>query len=426
MWQKHFKIAERQFESGKHKSVEEHALKALTAAREANNDQQVAVTLSLLSRFYMETGNPKAAETFREAVATAEKAYGPSSAELAEELEIFSCCLEELPNLEEAESVLLRALEIRESNQQDQQAIMTALDFLSEFYTKQNKHIEAEKYSRRALEIRKEIYGATSCELESIVEDYIQVLYALGRDDEALALEVILDDNLPQEIEDILASLEGGDAADLDGAIQRVRAELTKLLAQTEVRQDSCAEDHPFFELRKRALLFSPSYAKSVLARLIRMKAMIEQKPEILSEAAELSREVLAFLDTPDERTRLMLALIEMAKANEAHYAELDELLADAQPSAATLYTRALMLFRRYGSTAESKKAFKKALEYNPYVVTMLVGGEDLDVPDEIEPRTMGEAAAYCVDAILLWQTTPGISDFMFEVMSQAMPAGTR
>jgi hypothetical protein len=79
MWQKYYKIAERQLLAGKLKTFEDHALKALRSAESANDRKQIAKTVSLLSRFYIETDNPSTYQMLQRSIDCAQGAYGHHS-----------------------------------------------------------------------------------------------------------------------------------------------------------------------------------------------------------------------------------------------------------------------------------------------------------------------------------------------------------
>jgi tetratricopeptide (TPR) repeat protein len=91
--------------------------------------------------------------------------------------------------------------------------------------------------------------------------------------------------------------------------------------------------------------------------------------------------------------------------------------------SARWLYSRALMLFRRYGEGRRSWRALAAALEANPYVPAYLLGLEKLPrrMPDIIEAGERSEATEYIVDAIFAWEHTPGSVEWLAGLMDAAL-----
>jgi tetratricopeptide (TPR) repeat protein len=340
--------------------------------------------------------------------------------EVADELLYLSIQLQHTPNLPEAEAARLRALSICESLPDvDVEEHLHILDSVTDFFLDTENDAQAAVYLLKGMEIRKEVFGPLSGELELQILAYRDTLDELGRTDEVAELDEILDEELPPEMEKIIASLEGADGEKLDESIKAIREKMSEMKAFIDTKPTLMQASHPLFALLRRARSFPLFYLKTTLARFIRMKALLEQRPEILHEAVDLSREVLAAVDHEDERVRLMLMLLELAAIEPERYEELDVLIDDSGESAATLYTRALSSFRQHGATSESKKAFREAVRYNPYVLTILASDDGFEVPDDFEPRSEGEAAAYCVEATYNWRTTPGISEFMIEVLDR-------
>jgi tetratricopeptide (TPR) repeat protein len=90
-----------------------------------------------------------------------------------------------------AEELLLRALDICEKNPGvNPYALADSLHNLGAVYFRgleENK--KAEAYFKRALEIEEEVYGKDSEEMKETIGDYAELLRALGRAEEAKALE---------------------------------------------------------------------------------------------------------------------------------------------------------------------------------------------------------------------------------------------
>jgi tetratricopeptide (TPR) repeat protein len=438
MWQKYYRIAERQLESGKFRTFEAHALKALEYARVADNEKQVAQSLSLLSKFYMDTDNPKAGDTLSECVASTEKAYGPSSLELAEALELLSCVLEFVPNKQEAETARLKALAIRESlgHWED---LLDALDLLVQFYIDDGRFEQAHIHFLRALDLRKHTYGATSEEVEAEVETYTEILEGLGRGEEAEELEELFHrcsscgpesghTKYSAEADAIIASInEVQSERDLGKSIEALRNSLGGLLAIAQRHSEQLTESaDPFAELKMRAHYSPYRWAKSSLAQLLRLQAEVEGQCEPLSEAAEHLRQLLSEEDLFNNRLHLILALLDLAASNDECYDELDSVIAQTPVCATTMYTKALAMFRRWGSAPKSRAAMKAALNFNSYVPIEMGNPSLADAPNHFEFGSRAEAQGYCLEAIKQWSSTPGAAEFMIEAMAGSLPTGWR
>jgi tetratricopeptide (TPR) repeat protein len=80
-----------------------------------------------------------------------------------------------------------------------------------------------------------------------------------------------------------------------------------------------------------------------------------------------------------------------------------------------TKYNRALLQFRRNSESAAAMRALSSALGGNPHVPDYLLG--EIELPGE-PPAMIGfggldEAAAYAIDALDVWQATPGALDWL-------------
>jgi tetratricopeptide (TPR) repeat protein len=93
--------------------------------------------------------------------------------------------------------------------------------------------------------------------------------------------------------------------------------------------------------------------------------------------------------------------------------------------SAALLYTRALLLFRRHGANNLATQALLKAYQANFYVPLFL--SDVVEMPDE-PPMSIGygddsEAIAYVMDSDYMWAGTPGAMSWMADMLEAPLRA---
>ena len=91
--------------------------------------------------------------------------------------------------------------------------------------------------------------------------------------------------------------------------------------------------------------------------------------------------------------------------------------------TASWLYSRALMLFRRYGAGKRSSQALAQALDANPYVLGLFLGIQKLPrrVPDVIEAGEPSEAIEYVVESVFGWENSPGSMEWLGSLMEAAL-----
>ena len=116
---------------------------------------------------------------------------GPEHSDLADILNGLGHVLNKKSQYAKAEEHLLRALDICEKNTGvNPYAMADSFHNLGALYFRGlGKNEKAEEYFKRALELEEEVYGEGSEELKETIGDYADLLRALGRDDEAEALE---------------------------------------------------------------------------------------------------------------------------------------------------------------------------------------------------------------------------------------------
>lgn len=426
MWQKHFRIAERQFRAGKYKTIEGHALKALHFAKLANDQRQIAKSLVLLRLFYMKTNHPNLGQTLQQSVFSAEEAYGANSLELAEELQQLACWLEDVSNFEGMEAALVKRLAIVEAIGASNQhwLVPDALVDLVNFYIDREKFDQAEAFSLRLINMCKQNYGPVSEAVIEEVESYALILEGLGRKDEMAALEPLLN---PEEIgEQEWAVLEAAkmlisraiDATDVGEIFKSLRRALVELAGFIDKEKSLIPLTDPFLELKIYLLRKPLRWLKCNMAHALRFVADSENKQDQLLEAAEYFRENLVESTTLDDQMLLMLTLLDLADYDQTYYAELETLMSEIPLCTAGLYTKALMLFKRHGSTFESRAIMLKALQFNPLVPIISFHPETAaSVAHHFAPGCEPEAETYCDNAFYQWADTPGSIEFMADVL---------
>ena len=185
MWEKFFRIAERQFQSGKLKTVEGHLVKALEAAKKADDKKGIAESLSLYARLCMETQSGRADEMIAASVEAMAEAYGRESEQYADELEVRAVWLEHADQPELAESLMLEAEGINKALKKPERLIDTTADFV-EFYFDTKQFEKALAKQMELVALIKTHYGAVSAEMGEEIWRYVRNLIACGRKAEAL------------------------------------------------------------------------------------------------------------------------------------------------------------------------------------------------------------------------------------------------
>jgi tetratricopeptide (TPR) repeat protein len=447
MWQKYFKIAERQLEAGKDKTFEGHALKALQCAEAANSPVQIFKTLHLMRIFYAENNNPLLLETLHKSVAAAEKAHGANSIELAEELEMLGAVLEMAEDFKGAETAKLQALAIRrhregqrpepyptfdlEAEEEDDEhfdtdspiGLMDAMGNLATFYIDQKEFAKAETLFLEWLERNKKYYGPASEPVEEIADIYAEIAEGLGRADEAKELRELFDSPITAEEEEILTALENNPAKeDFEKTIQLYRESLKKLEAISDQRCATVSASEPFKEMKLQVYKEASQTFKKSLGELLRLQSYKEKKAESLIEAEEIFRTLLA--ETEDDTYRILLlhTLLDLSKESEAHKAELEALMLEMPDHIDTLYSKALLLYRSEGSTPASRQALNTAFKANPQVLAMLAA----PVTEVPEDEMSADAYRYSSLSHYAWHETEGSIDFTTETVMNALSPALR
>ncbi|HND69304.1 MAG TPA: hypothetical protein PL112_21035, partial [Candidatus Obscuribacter sp.] len=133
MWQKYYKIAERQLLSGKEKTVEGHIEKALKAAEEEGDLKGIAKCMALKAQHSIQCLAENATDVIGKSVDAQLAAFGKESMEYADELEMKAVWLEHLGQIEEAEDLFKQSVAIHKDLGEPERYIETLSDFV-DFY----------------------------------------------------------------------------------------------------------------------------------------------------------------------------------------------------------------------------------------------------------------------------------------------------
>lgn len=133
-------------------------------------------------------------------------------------------------------------------------------------------------------------------------------------------------------------------------------------------------------------------------------------------EAVSGYLELLKFNQNDNQGIRYLLAasLLDMGKVD-----ALQELLGQYdEPTAAWLYTKALVAYVKQGDCVEARKLLKEALDHNPHVIPYLLGEKKLPrkLPERIGFGDKDEAVAYAADFGPGWHQTRGAVDWLASV----------
>jgi tetratricopeptide (TPR) repeat protein len=130
-------------------------------------------------------------------------------------------------------------------------------------------------------------------------------------------------------------------------------------------------------------------------------------------EAIGHYRELLRLNPNDNQGVRYLLAasLLEMGEID-----SLQELLGKYdEPTAAWLYTKALVAYVKQGDNAETRKLLREAVDNNPHVAPYLLGEKKLPrrLPERIGFGDRDEAVVYAAEFGLGWHQTKGAVDWL-------------
>lgn len=434
MWAKYFKIAERQLEARKYKTVERHALKALECARKSNDEKQIAQTLSLLGNFYLFTKNPKLVETLRESARMAEIAYGPGSVELSDALVALAYALE---IVDESESELHRdrAIAILEGLEDEWRRLSDLLFDAARDYMMSERYAEAERTFIRALAIIKQKHGPVSKEVVRWTKLYLEIQEGLGKPDEVL--ESILgtcptclgegahvhEDSLTDEIiSKVNSTIKGGDP---DESIQAIREGLAAAAVVCEERVRTIDSSDPYYVLKALRFRDNERWLRGTLAQILRVRGFKEKAHEDLEEAIEHLKQLLSEAPSFSNQAHLVMAMMDdICIGGTKFHRVIEEELTKLPECAAKLYTKALLMFIQHRSTSSARAAMMDAIRFNHKVPISLGTGGFTDYEGNFfVSREESEAHGYCLEAVHQWTDTPGAIQFLTDCLGRSMPA---
>ncbi len=154
-------------------------------------------------------------------------------------------------------------------------------------------------------------------------------------------------------------------------------------------------------------------------AGLARCLWFLGEREEAVKHYQELLR--LNPSDNQGIRYPLAAALLELGDIN-----ALQELLGKYdEPTAAWLYTKALVAYLKQGDTAEARERLQEAMDYNPHVVPYLLGKKRLPkrLPESIGFGDKDEAVVYAAEFGPGWHKTRGAIDWLAAVSGTARRA---
>lgn len=133
--------------------------------------------------------------------------------------------------------------------------------------------------------------------------------------------------------------------------------------------------------------------------------------------------EMLELNPTDNQGVRHVLITCLLERDHDAEAAKLLEKYID-DPTAAWLYSAALLAFRRNGDTPQSRQLLQQAADGNPYVRDLLVGQRPIA---EEQPRTYcigheDEAQLYALANMCCWRGTPGAIPWLRQSLGATSP----
>lgn len=147
---------------------------------------------------------------------------------------------------------------------------------------------------------------------------------------------------------------------------------------------------------------------------------------DVLSDSGRVDEAVEHYADlirlNPNDnqgiRDRLVPAYLELG--DDAAAAEVLDQFPD-DPTAAAMYNRALLAYRRSGDTEESRMLLDSAIETNRFLPGLLLGLEDLpgEMPTGYVIGSFEEAALHCVEAVQAWKKTPGALEWLEDALGE-------
>jgi tetratricopeptide (TPR) repeat protein len=139
--------------------------------------------------------------------------------------------------------------------------------------------------------------------------------------------------------------------------------------------------------------------------------------------AATHLKDMLRLNPNDNQGVRYFLANVLLETGDEVG---LEKLLAQYKDdwSANWKYTRALLAFRKAGSSEPADTLLREAIEFNAHVPAYLLGQKKLpkQMPPYISPGQESEAVDYAVEAMLIWMKTEGALLWLRGVQANTPP----
>jgi len=192
-WESAMASGQQAVQQGNYAEAERFFTIAVQKAEEfGRQDRRVAISLSQLAQVYAGQGKHVEAEpVYLHALKIYQAVHGENHADVAATLNNLGVLHRLYGQYAEAEPLLTRALAIKENLLgPDHPDVALGAANLGQLWVAQGQPEKAEPYYRRALAIRQKTLGASHPEVAKTLEDLANVLRKLGRNNEAVALDL--------------------------------------------------------------------------------------------------------------------------------------------------------------------------------------------------------------------------------------------
>ena len=192
-WESAMASGQQAVQEGNYAEAERIFKVAVQRAEEfGREDRRVAVSLTQLAQVYAGQGKHVEAEPlYLQALKIYQAVHGENHADVAATLNNLGVLHRMYGQYAEAEPLLTRALAIKEKlfGPDHPDVALSAVN-LGQLWVAQGQPEKAEPFYRRALAIRQKALGASHPEVAKTLEDLANVLRKLGRNNEAVALDL--------------------------------------------------------------------------------------------------------------------------------------------------------------------------------------------------------------------------------------------
>jgi tetratricopeptide (TPR) repeat protein len=192
-WESAIASGQQAVQEGNYAEAERIFKVAVQRAEEfGREDRRVAVSLSQLAQVYAGQGKHVEAEpVYLQALKIYQAVHGENHVDVAATLNNLGVLHRMYGQYAEAEPLLTRALAIKENLLgPDHPDVALSAANLGQLWVAQGQPEKAEPLYRRALAIRQRAFGASHPEVAKTLEDLANVLRKLGRNHEAVALDL--------------------------------------------------------------------------------------------------------------------------------------------------------------------------------------------------------------------------------------------